>query len=237
MSKVLLIYAHPDDETFGCGGTVAKYAAQGVEIVLVCATKGEAGKCGNPPVCTPENIGQVREKELLAAANILGIRKVIFLGYLDGQLTMVDEQEAIGKLVDLIVSEQPDVVVTFGPDGVSGHQDHITISNWATKAFFAAPFRPVKLYYNCVSPKVLAKLIKNEITESKPITTAIDVSNFVDTKMKAIQCHRTQNMSIGRMLSIPEAERKLFLSKETFHRAFPELISDEGDKLEKDFGI
>lgn len=226
MSKILLIYAHPDDESFGCGGTIAKYVDQGAEIVLVCATRGEAGKCGEPPVCTSEELPKVREKELLAAAQVLGISKVIFLDYLDAQLFKVNEEEVVGRLIDIINEEKPEVVITFGPDGVSGHKDHIAVSSWATKAFFEADYRPSKLYYNTVSPKFMAIIKNGDLDAITPLTTKIDVSDYIENKIKAIQCHRSQNMSLGKILSIPEEQRKRFLSKEGFHRAYPPLEQD-----------
>lgn len=221
MPKILMIYAHPDDESFGCGGTIAKYVSQGVEVVLICATKGEAGKCGEPPVCSCEELPRVRENELLAASKVLGIKKVIFLDYIDAQLFQVDEKEAVTRLVNIIDDERPDIVITFGPDGISGHRDHIIISSWATKAFFEAGFRPRKLYYNAVSPEFLAIVRKGEPDVSNPITTKINIEEFMEDKLKAIQCHRSQNMSIGKLLTIPKEKRKSMLANEGFHRAYP----------------
>ncbi len=86
--KLMFIYAHPDDETFASGGTIARYALQSdCEIVLFCTTRGEAGKPGNPPLCTQEELGEVRSRELEAAAQVLGIDRVILRDYGDGRLS------------------------------------------------------------------------------------------------------------------------------------------------------
>jgi N-acetylglucosamine malate deacetylase 2 len=239
MEKILLIYAHPDDESFGCGGTIAKYSQRGVEVVLVCATKGEAGKCGNPPICTPETIAETREQELLAATEVLGIKNVIFLGYLDAKLKEVDHKEAVTKLVEVIRREKPDVVITFGPDGVSGHMDHIVINSWATDAFYGAAdesqyqglnipaFQAGKLYYNNAPEKILAMFRKSEFNHGRPTTTRINVEEFIKIKLDAIHCHRTQNMSIGRLTSIPMDQQKAFLAEECYYRVYPPIPDGE----------
>src|SRR5688572_4463571 len=131
--RLLAIFAHPDDESLGAGSTLAKYAAEGVETYLICATKGERGWTGdektNPGLT---QLGAMREKELLCAAEILGIRHVYFLDYLDGDLDQAPQQEAIHKIVAILREVRPHVVLSFGPDGIYGHPDHIAISQFAS---------------------------------------------------------------------------------------------------------
>src|SRR5215470_11191431 len=127
--KLMCILAHPDDESLGTGGTLAKYAAEGVATYVVCATRGEKGRFGEsgerPP---PEVVGRVREGELRAAAAVLGVREVTFLDYIDAELDRADPRQAAANIADRIVEVRPHVVITFGPEGAYGHPDHIAIS-------------------------------------------------------------------------------------------------------------
>jgi LmbE family N-acetylglucosaminyl deacetylase len=127
--KLLAVLAHPDDESLGFGGTLARYAAEGVETYLVTATRGERGRFGSlGKGGDPDEVGRAREAELRAAAAVLGIRDVTVLGYPDGALDQVEATTAIFAVVSHIRRIQPDVVVTFGPEGAYGHPDHIAIS-------------------------------------------------------------------------------------------------------------
>jgi LmbE family N-acetylglucosaminyl deacetylase len=133
--RILGVLAHPDDESLGFGGTFAKYAADGVEIFLITATRGERGRFGpSGERGDPVEVGRVREAELQAAAAVLGIREVTVLGFPDGAVDQVPAAVAIRSIVAHIRRIQPDVVVTFGPDGAYGHPDHIAISQFTTTA-------------------------------------------------------------------------------------------------------
>ena len=160
--SLMAIFAHPDDESFTSGGTLAKYAADGVFTSLVVATRGEAGEISDPALASRDTLGEVREQELRLACSILGVRELRFLGYVDGTLTEIDQQEARGKMVRAIRQFRPQVVYSFGPDGAYGHPDHVTVSRLATEAYHQAgersaypeqfagglePWSPQKLYY------------------------------------------------------------------------------------------
>src|SRR5690348_8465476 len=137
--KLMAVLAHPDDESLGFGGTLAKYAAEGVETYLVTATRGECGRFGSlGRRGDPVEVGRVREAELRAAAAVLGIREVSVLGYPDGAVDQVPATTAIRAVVFHIRRIQPDVVVTFGPEGAYGHPDHIAISQFTTAATVCA---------------------------------------------------------------------------------------------------
>jgi LmbE family N-acetylglucosaminyl deacetylase len=137
--RLLAVLAHPDDESLGFGGTLARYADEGVETYLVTATRGEAGRFGSLGKSgDPVEVGGVREAELRAAAAVLGIREVSILGYPDGGVDQVSSDIAIRAIVSHIRRIQPDVVVTFGPDGGYGHPDHIAISQFTTAAALCA---------------------------------------------------------------------------------------------------
>jgi LmbE family N-acetylglucosaminyl deacetylase len=162
--RLMAVLAHPDDESLGVGGTLAKYAAEGVETVLVTATLGQRGRYrGHPPGHElhpgERALASIREAELRAAAAVLGVRELILLGYGDQELDRADPREARARVVQAIRRTRPHVVVTFGPDGAYGHPDHIAISQLTTAAVVAAadasftgeaalaPHAVSKLYY------------------------------------------------------------------------------------------
>lgn len=136
---VLFIFAHPDDETFGCGGLLAMLHDQGATTSYVVATRGEAGEIRVPGLATPATLGAVRERELRTAANILGLSELRVLGYRDSGMAntppnddprafvQADRAEVIAHLVGHIRAFRPGTVITFGADGIYGHPDHIRI--------------------------------------------------------------------------------------------------------------
>ncbi|MBN9660452.1 MAG: PIG-L family deacetylase [Acidobacteria bacterium] len=137
--KLLAVLAHPDDESLGFGGTLAKYAMEGVETHLVTATRGERGRYfGHGKDANPAEVGAVREAELRAAADVLGIREVALLGYGDAVLDQTEPSIAIRAIAAHIRRIRPHVVVTFGPEGAYGHPDHIAISQFTTAAVVCA---------------------------------------------------------------------------------------------------
>ncbi len=157
--RLLCVTAHPDDESLGFGGTLARYSAEGVETTLVVATRGERGWAGpaeeNPGL---HALGRIREAETRAAARVLGIEHVAFLGYIDGELDQADPAEAVVRLAAVIRKVRPDVVVTFGLEGAYGHPDHIAVSQLTTAAIVGAadaanleadgaPHRVARLYH------------------------------------------------------------------------------------------
>jgi LmbE family N-acetylglucosaminyl deacetylase len=134
--RFLGLYAHPDDETFCSGGTFARYAERGAEIMVISATRGQAGQIRDAGVATRQTIGQVREQELRVACQHLGVQHARCLDYLDGALASVDFTALVGDFIHAIRSFRPTAVFTFGPDGGGyGHPDHVTVSEAATAAF------------------------------------------------------------------------------------------------------
>ena len=137
--KLMAVLAHPDDESLGFGGTLAKYSSEDIDTYLVTATRGERGRFFSPDKTTePAEVGRVREAELRSAAAVLGIREVVLLGYPDGAVDQVDAATAIAAIVRQIRRVRPHVVVTFGADGAYGHPDHIAIAQFATAAVVCA---------------------------------------------------------------------------------------------------
>lgn len=212
--KVLLVFAHPDDESFAVGGTVAKLVKKGVRVVLISATKGEAGSVGNPSLCKQEELGKFRERELRCAAKILGISKIYFLGFVDGTLKNVPNNKISKKILPILKEEKPDIVITFDKFGGSNHPDHIAVSRAATKSYTdyrESVKKRVRLYY-VTNPRSLVKKYakmgfsytafgKIKGTPDGEITTEIDVSETFQIKVRALKCHQTQKKDWERFIS------------------------------------
>ena len=145
LGTVLMIWAHPDDETYLVGGLSTVLTDAGHRVVCVTATRGEAGTSDAAP-CELEQLSQVRTAELEAALRILGIEEHHWLDYPDGGCADVDEQEAAGRIGAVVDDVRPDTVVTFGPDGFTGHPDHRTVSRWTDLALARAAARPRLLH-------------------------------------------------------------------------------------------
>jgi LmbE family N-acetylglucosaminyl deacetylase len=150
--RLLGVFAHPDDETFCAGGTLARYAAQGCEAMVVSATRGEAGQIRDATRATRRTLGRVRERELEDACAALGVRHVRCLDYHDGTLADVDRAELTAAVLGAMAGFSPDVVITFGDDGAYGHPDHVAMSQATTEAFFRATTdldrTPARLYHS-----------------------------------------------------------------------------------------
>ncbi len=237
MSKLTLmaVFAHPDDEAFGTGGTMTKYAAEGCDVYVVTATRGEAGEIAEPDLATTANLPYVREQELRCACQIYGIHPPRFLDYQDRQLTIVNQGQAVGRLVRIMRELRPQVLITFGPDGIYGHYDHVAVYRWATIAAELAadpgcfpdqlegvcqPHQVSKVYFRTL-PETQVEAMADE--DGKPaavmmdgvpfyfaarpqdeISTVIDVGDYVEPKLRGIQCHATQVGRNNRFSDTPD---------------------------------
>ena len=153
--RLLGVFAHPDDETFCAGGTFARYAEQGAEIMVVSATRGQAGQIRDAAAGNRRTIAAVREAELRLACERLGITKVRCLDHVDGTLADSGFSVLVDEVAEVIGEFRPDAVITFGPDGGYGHPDHVTISAATTAACQRAvgpAYRPPRLYYRQFPP-------------------------------------------------------------------------------------
>ena len=178
--RLLGAFAHPDDEGV-MSAAILKYNMSGVETGLVCATRGEVGEIADPALATPENLGQVREGEMRAAAEVLGVDHLWFLGYRDSGMAGTPENddprafaqasaaEVVGKLVAIIRQFRPQVMVTFDETGGYGHPDHIAIYRYTTSAFHAAAdavqypelgpaYAVSKLYYGAFPRSIIREI-------------------------------------------------------------------------------
>ena len=168
--RLLGVFAHPDDEVFCAGGTMARAAAAGAEVMMVSATRGEQGQIRDPAAATRRTLGAVREAELCAAAAELGVQRVQVLDYPDGALQ--DHRSSLGAAIaGLMRRFHPDTVITFGADGGYGHPDHVAVS-WLTTAAFRAlagdRHRGRRLYHAVFPPRrtCMADELAHWITEA-----------------------------------------------------------------------
>ena len=258
---LLAVLAHPDDESFGIGGTLARYAAEGVRVALACATMGEAGEINDPSLGTQEQLAEIRERELRCACDVLGVSELHLLGYRDSgmagspdnddprSLVQAEPTEVVGKIVRVMRQVRPQVVVTFEEGGGYGHPDHIAVHRHTVAAFHAAgdpsrypehlvimglePHRPQRLYFTALPRRFfrglaqrlkemgLADRLGDFDWESRGVpdelcTFEIDVSDYVDVKLQAFQCHRSQLSPGGAFSRIPLEARWDFMSTECF---------------------
>ncbi len=232
---LLTVHAHPDDEASKGAPTVARYHDEGVRTVLVTATGGEAGDILNPAMDKPEvreRIHEVRQEELARAADIIGYDEVVLFGYRDSGMPDSEHNadpdnfanaplsEAVGKLVEVIRRERPQVIITYGDDQRGyPHPDHLRVHDISLPAFEAAgdptaypdlgdPFEPQKLYYVVWSrARIKAthdKFLELELespfgedwfkrpSQDEAITTSIDISEYFDVRLDALLAHATQ---------------------------------------------
>jgi LmbE family N-acetylglucosaminyl deacetylase len=206
VKKVVAIFAHPDDEAFGPGGTLALLAKE-AEVTLICVTNGAAGECA---IIHDESLEDVRKHELHKSAEILGIKKVIFLRYHDGKICNDLYHEIADKLHPLLVELKPDTLISFEPRGVSGHIDHIAISFITTYLFQKLPFIKQLLYF-CLHQTQRARMeatfadyfvyFPDGYTDAE-IGKVVDITTVLDTKITAMRAHASQEHDVERILHV-----------------------------------
>jgi LmbE family N-acetylglucosaminyl deacetylase len=224
-SRLLVVMAHPDDETFRCGGTLALLARQGVTIQVLTATRGETGSSNPLSPDERDTLALAREQELHCACAALGIEPPLLLNYNDGKLDTVAGEEAAGQVLAVMDEFRPQVIITWPPDGLSGHPDHIAVSRWVDLAFRHASAGKSKhdlaaLYYVAVASSITNALGYTHLhaTLDDEITLTIDVLPAWDQKLAAIQCHCTQ-WAASPILTDTTERQRLFLGQEHFIRA------------------
>jgi LmbE family N-acetylglucosaminyl deacetylase len=202
MRRIAAIFAHPDDETFSIGGTIAHYAKLGVQWNLFCATDGDAGRSA-VPVSSKGELAALRRTELIAAARLVGVRgEIVARGYPDGDLAHVEPDRLVGDVVEFLRDVKPDVVITFGPEGAPNtHRDHRAISRAATAAFYLAAM-PTAYPEQQQATHAAARLFyltwpppgegSPYTVHGVPATARIDVRRELEAKRHAFLVHVTQ---------------------------------------------
>jgi LmbE family N-acetylglucosaminyl deacetylase len=239
--RLMAVLAHPDDESLGIGGTLAKYASEGVETFVLTATRGDGGRYreyrpGDAQHPGASALASIRERELRAAAAALGVHDVAVLDYRDQQLDRANPQEAITAIADHLRRVRPHVVITFGPDGAYGHPDHIAICQFATAAVVAAADPQLaKLYYIAwpestwaayqSALKKLTSTVDGVERQVVPwpdweITTEIDTRSFSRTVWQAIASHESQMSIYTRLAQLPPEHADALWGRQSFYRVF-----------------
>jgi LmbE family N-acetylglucosaminyl deacetylase len=240
-TRMLVVVAHPDDETFGCGSLLAHAAARGVTTVVVCATRGEAGTPAPGRGLDDADLAVVREAELRAAAALLGVEEVELLTWTDsgmegdpGAGTLVaapldNVADAVAELIDRV---RPAVILTL--DGSDGHRDHVQIRDATLLAAERSTWRTPRVYLQCL-PRALMRRWIEELAAKQPdsehlalsdlgtpddrITTVIDTSDHLEAREKAIALHASQTSPFD---VLPDALRREFLTVDHLQRVVPE---------------
>jgi N-acetyl-1-D-myo-inositol-2-amino-2-deoxy-alpha-D-glucopyranoside deacetylase len=250
---VLGIFAHPDDESLACGGTLARLSDAGARVVVVCASHGEAGSISEPALVPDGDLGRVRVRELREAAAVLGIAEVIVLDHSDGDLRWKDSPQFENEIIDAVRRHRADAVITFDEDGLYWHIDHIGVHDrtWDAVASLGAAAPPL---YFVTMPRGVMRGIADTAQVKGGVTSAstfwgitpdafglsapapsfvIDVRAWVPRKLAALRCHRTQMGPSNPMAWIDDEGARHWLGVEQFRRA---PIEASGEPLLEQLG-
>lgn len=257
-NRIMAVLAHPDDETLGYGGLLARYASEGTPVSLLTATRGELGwPWEDQPYPGEQALGQRREGELRRAAEALGLAEVNFLDYIDGQLDQADQPQAARQVAAHLRRWRPQVVLTFDPHGIYGHPDHIAICQIATAAVVLAaapdasipgqPHAVAKLYYAAETQAALDRYesifgeIRMQIDgqermpkswEPWAVTTRVDCADYWRHTWRAIECHESQLPGLRAILELPDEEKCELFHYYPLYRVFS--LVDAPDGVEDD---
>jgi LmbE family N-acetylglucosaminyl deacetylase len=239
--RIACVFAHPDDDTYGVAGSLALHANHDLAVTVIMATSGDAGRIADPSLATRETLGQVREAEDVASWRALGIDPhVRFLRHPDGGLARIPFERLVVEVRDALDEADPEVVVTFGPDGITGHEDHVTIGAAATEAFHATRASASGLAFSRLLHVAIAQSSLDRLNEllrtrglepmdptqpymprgvsDEAIGVRVDGSSVYERKLEAIRCHKTQ----AELEDVPFDLWPEMLSTESFVVAWPE---------------
>jgi LmbE family N-acetylglucosaminyl deacetylase len=236
--RLMCVLAHPDDESLGTGGILAKYSSEGIATFVITATRGERGRFDDKGTRPGHDIvGRTREGELRAAAAELGVREVTVLDYVDGDLDRADPREASESIAGHIRRVRPHVVVTFDPFGAYGHPDHIAICHLTAAAIVRADDSHVvsKFYYFVngerkwaayqAAFKTLTSSVDGTVRTAIAwpdwsITAKIDARAVWRTVWRAVQCHTTQMSIYKNVARLTEEDQKVIWGTGELYRVF-----------------
>jgi LmbE family N-acetylglucosaminyl deacetylase len=255
---LVVFHAHPDDEAIATAGTMAKAARDGHRVVLVFGTKGEHGEVAEGYLAPGEALWERRVKEAHAAAEILGVSRVEFLGYVDsGMIGMpenelpesfwqADVEEAARRVAAILEEERADVFTTYDENGVYGHPDHIQVHRVGMRAAELA--RTPKVYMNTVDQDRVRAMMRAAIdaggvavpgdidpdgfnlgVPGERITTRVDVTEFIDLKRKAMAAHASQIAESSFFLAMPSDQFAVAFGEEQYELCGPRPEGIETD--------
>jgi LmbE family N-acetylglucosaminyl deacetylase len=202
MKKIVGIFAHPDDESFGPSGTLALLAKENA-VYLICVTNGDAAE-GKPN----STLAEIRKEELESSAKIIGVKKVFFLNFSDGTLSNNIYHHVAESIQEVLDAIQPELIITIEPRGVSGHLDHIAVSMISSFVFQKVSYAK-EIWYQCISD-VRRNLIESYFVYFPPgytkeeIDKTVDVSSVWEQKLQAIRQHESQKNDVASVLAAAE---------------------------------
>jgi N-acetylglucosamine malate deacetylase 2 len=227
--RLLLVFAHPDDESVFAAGVARQCAERGGVVGICTATAGDRGRTGAPPICDAAALPRVRQQELWAACDLLGIGVRRVLGYPDRGLAHAPTGTIRRQLVEVLRTVRPQVLVTFDPNGSNLHPDHVAISRFVTDAIPAAA--DPRWMPDLGSAHAVTRLLwtlpdrpwevlrRGHVADEPGVDFAIDIAPWAAVKAAALRAHRTQHQGLERiLLSKPDVER--LLATELFRQAF-----------------
>jgi N-acetyl-1-D-myo-inositol-2-amino-2-deoxy-alpha-D-glucopyranoside deacetylase len=261
VSTLFLVHAHPDDEAIGTGGVMRRAHEEGRRVVLVTCTRGEEGEIHQmDEAATRPRLAEVRTEELRRAGEVLGVDRQEFLGYRDSGMAgteanqhpssfhRVSIEEAAERLAGLLREERPEVVVSYGADGIYGHPDHVKAHEVTVAALDLLEregWQPAKAYFSVLSRSRLQEVRRqaqemgadafseNGIastlygTPDEEITTAVDVRPWISAKRAAFAAHTSQNDPKGPLASMADSIYETALGTEFFVLARGALVGGE----------
>ena len=207
MKTILAIFAHPDDEAFGPAGTLALLSKK-YNIELVCVTDGQNGE----KALYSQNITDIRKHELERSAAILGITKIHYLDFIDGSLNNLVYSEMIEEISKLIIQKEPEIVLTFEPQGFTGHLDHIAVTSVISQIFYTTNIIP-NLYMYCLHEEQRLQIQSYFVYfppgyKQKQIQVSIDISSVHENKLNAVHAHMSQKKDQAFWLPIIQKFKK-----------------------------
>jgi LmbE family N-acetylglucosaminyl deacetylase len=204
LGTVLGVWAHPDDETYLSAGLMAQAVNDGGRVVCVTATRGEGGSMDEER-WPPETMGELRERELLRSFEVLGVTEHTFLGLPDIDMDEPLPEEGASKVRSIVAEVRPHTILTFGPDGMTGHRAHMDVSRWATEAFADAAPSGARLYYATYSQAWADEFVPGlnrfdvfrpgtpPITPDDELSIRFDLpAEILERKLRAIEEHESQ---------------------------------------------
>jgi LmbE family N-acetylglucosaminyl deacetylase len=236
---ILAVFAHPDDESLACGGTLARAADAGATTVLLCATRGERGSISNAALVPDGDLGRVRTNELRDAAAVLGLSELEVHDHPDGDLRWADVPELHDEIVAAIDRWHPDAVVTFDEDGLYWHLDHVGIHERTLAAVQSLGSAAPPLYFVTMPQGAMRELVEAARAKAggradaslwgiapeafgfaaEQPTFVVDVREWIGRKLDALKCHRTQMGPDNPIAWVGEEDARRWLGVEQFRRA------------------
>lgn len=235
--SVLAVFAHPDDESLCCGGTLARLADEGMRVIVISASHGERGAQTGP--ARDDALGRIRAGEIRAAAATLGIGQLVISDHPDGDLQWSHVSEFHAELVSFMRHHRPAAVITFGHDGLYWHMDHVGVHERTTTAVRSLGVDRPPLYYVTMARGVMPQIVAAARTQgwtppakgfwslipeafgigAEEPTLTVDVADWVPRKMAAILCHRSQIGEGHPFERVADADARRLLGIEYFHRS------------------